>query len=89
MTVEEQLEKVKQSLNITGNHLDNTLMIFLEDVRLYITDAGVKACVVDSELATGCICKGVSDLYINGKLSDYFYQRTAQLASITNKDEVI
>lgn len=80
MTRAEQLEKVKQSLNITGNALDGALGIFLDDVKFYMVDAGVSATALDSDQAVGCICRGVADLYINNEFSQYFYQRVAQLA---------
>lgn len=80
MTRVEQLEKVKQSLNISGNALDSTLGIFLDDVKLYMADAGVSATVLESEVSVGCICRGVADLYVNNDFSQYFYQRVSQLA---------
>lgn len=80
MTRAEQLEKVKESLNITGNSLDSTLGIFLDDVKYYMADAGVNATVLDSDQSIGCICRGVADLYINNEFSQYFYQRVSQLA---------
>lgn len=80
MTRAEQLEKIKSSLNITGNALDNTLGIYLDDVKYYMADAGVNATVLDSEASIGCICRGVADLYINNEFSAYFYQRVSQLA---------
>lgn len=80
MTRKEQLGKVKSSLSIKGNALDETLGIFLDDTKCYMADAGVSAYLLDSALATGCICKGVADLYINNGFSNYFYQRVSQLA---------
>ena len=53
MTRSEQLEKVKQSLNIMGNALDNPLGLLLDDVKLYMGDAGVMASVIASESAIG------------------------------------
>lgn len=80
MTREEQLTKVKESLNITGNHLDSTLGIFLDDVKCYMTDAGVPDEIIHSEESIGAICRGVSDLYTNNELSSYFNQRVSQLS---------
>lgn len=80
MTRVEQLEKVKESLNITGNALDGTLGIFLDDTKEYMLAAGVKATVLDSDKAIGCICKGVADIYTNNEYTGYFYQRVSQLA---------
>lgn len=80
------LAAVKQSLNISGEHFDNTLTLVIDEVKGYLTSAGVVADVLGSTLAVGCIARGVSDLwnYGNGdtKLSEYFYQRAAQLRCI-------
>lgn len=81
------LAKVKNILNITGEHFDATLTLIIEEVKLYLLSAGVSADVLGSTLAVGCIARGVSDLwnYGNGdtKLSEYFYQRADQLRGIT------
>lgn len=85
MTATEQLERVKESLSITGNHLDKTLQIWLDDVKYYMADAGISDSVIESEKAIGAISRGVSDLWINGKLSDYFYQRVGQLVHVESE----
>lgn len=83
------LEKVKNSLGITGNYQDETLNEYINEVKLYMISAGVSKSVANSEMSAGVIARGVSDLwnYGNGKLSDYFYQRVSQLAYI-NPEEV-
>lgn len=86
MTRAEQLEKVKESLSITGEHLDAALGVYLDDVKLYLKDAGVLEDVIESTLAIGCICKGVADLYVNDKFSKYFYQRASQLTTLKGVD---
>lgn len=82
----ELLAKVKQSMNITGEHFDTTLQLHIDEVKEYLASAGVRADVLGSTLAVGCISRGVADLwnYGNGdtKLSDYFYQRADQLRSV-------
>lgn len=82
----ELLEKVKGSLNVSGTHFDTTLQLYIEEVKGYLASAGVRADVVSSSLAVGCIARGVADLwnYGNGdtKLSEYFYQRAAQLRCV-------
>lgn len=88
MTATEQLQRVKESLSITGNHLDKTLQIWLEDVKYYMADAGVKDSVIESEKAIGAISRGVSDLWNFGKLSEYFYQRVGQLVYSKDESEV-
>lgn len=86
ITNAELLTAVKQSLNISGEHFDNTLNLVIDEVKGYLASAGVNAKVIGSTLAVGCIARGVSDLwnYGNGdtKLSEYFYQRAAQLRCI-------
>ena len=66
------LEKVKNSLGITGNYQDETLNEYINEVKLYMISAGVSESVANSEMSAGVIARGVSDLwnYGNGKLSD-------------------
>jgi hypothetical protein len=82
----ELLFAIKNTLNISGDHFDATLMLYIDEVKAYLTSAGVRADVIGSTLAVGCIARGVSDLwnYGNGdtKLSEYFYQRAIQLQGI-------
>ena len=86
VTNENLLEKVKQSLNVSGAHFDTTLQLYIDEVKEYLTSAGVRADVLSSTLAVGCISRGVADLwnYGNGdtKLSEYFYQRADQLRCV-------
>lgn len=87
ITDAELLSAVKSVLNITGAQFDKTLQFYIEDVKGYLTSAGVSADVLGSTLAVGCISRGVADLwnYGNGdtKLSEYFYQRAEQLRAKT------
>ena len=80
------LEKVKSTLNVTGDHFNATLQLYIEEVKGYLASAGVRADVLNSTLAVGCIARGVADLwnYGNGdtKLSEYFYQRADGLRSV-------
>ncbi len=80
------LAKVKSSLNVSGEHFDTTLQLYIDEVKAYLASAGVNADVLSSTLAVGCIARGVADLwnYGNGdtKLSEYFYQRADQLRSV-------
>ena len=84
------LEAFKESANITGTQFDKTLMRYIDEVKEYLTSAGVLPAVVGSTLAVGCISRGVADLwnYGNGdtKLSEYFYQRAEQLRGIEVAD---
>lgn len=84
LTDNEILTKVKSGLGITGNYHDDTLQIYIDDVRAFMIDAGVPESVTFDNAAVGCILRGVSDLwdYGNGTatLSDYFKMRVSQLA---------
>lgn len=90
ITEKDLLEKVKQSLNIMGQQFDSTLQMYIDEVKAYLASAGVRADVLGSTLAVGCISRGVADLwnYGNGdtKLSEYFYQRADQLRSVEVAD---
>lgn len=89
ITDAELLETVKSALNVTGDHFDTTLQLYIEDVKGYLASAGVRADVLSSSIAVGCIARGVADLwnYGNGdtKLSEYFYQRADGLRSVEVK----
>ncbi len=86
------LSKVKSALGITGTYQDETLMVYIDEVKEYMLDAGVPKSVVDSDVSAGVIARGVTDLWNYnggaGKLSDYFYQRVSQLAYKTTTEEV-
>ena len=86
ITEAELLLSIKNTLNINGEHFDATLKLIIDEVKGYLSSAGVTADVLGSTLAVGCIARGVSDLwnYGNGdtKLSAYFYERVAQLRMI-------
>ena len=85
MTSQELLIKVKQGLGITGDYQDNTLNIYINDVKAFMLDAGVKQEVIDSERSIGCITRGVADLWNLGgnvSFSEYFKQRVIQLAMV-------
>lgn len=87
MTEEELLQSVKRALNITGTYQDDTLMVYIKDVKYYMADAGVREDIINSEASVGVIARGVSDLwnYGNGSttFSQYFYQRVIQLVART------
>ena len=74
------LEDVKNALGITGNYQDATLQIYFDEVVAFLTDAGVTS----ANITAGIVARGVSDLWnyggAEGKLSQYFMQRAAQLA---------
>ena len=73
------LTDVKNALGITGEYQDATLQLYMNEVVAFLVDAGVS----ESNITCGIVARGVSDLWNygsgEGKLSEYFYQRAAQL----------
>lgn len=84
------LNKVKSALGITGTYQDETLTVYIDEVKDYMLDAGVPESVVNSNVSAGVISRGVTDLWnygsSGGKLSEYFYQRVTQLVYKTTKE---
>lgn len=80
MTSAEMLAKVKSALGIEGTYQDSTISEYIDEVVAFLIDAGVK----QSNITAGVVSRGVSDLWSygagNGKLSEYFMQRAAQLS---------
>ena len=76
----EMLTSVKNALGIQGDYQDATLTEYINEVTAFLVDAGVSVDYITS----GLVARGVSDLWSygagNGKLSEYFMQRAAQLA---------
>lgn len=74
------LDSVKTSLNITGTYQDETIASYIDEVVEFLKDAGVAS----SKVTPGIVARGVSDLWNygagEGKLSQYFMQRAAQLS---------
>ena len=89
MTDAELLTQVKSALGITGDFLDDTLTVYVYEVKSFMKDAGVEDNVINSAAAVGCIARGVADLWNygsgNAKLSDYFVQRVMQLRLTTDE----
>jgi hypothetical protein len=87
------LDLVKSALGITGEYQDATLKIYIDEVKAYMKDAGVPTEVINSEVSAGVIARGVTDLWNYnggaGKLSDYFYQRVAQLIYTLQTGKII
>lgn len=84
ITESDLLTKVKSALGITGTYQDDTLSIYISDVKEYLRDGGVSKDLVNDTAAIGVISRGVADLWNYGsgdaQLSTYFMQRAAQLA---------
>ena len=74
------LDDVKKALGITGDYQDETLQQYMNEVVDFLVDAGVTR----SNITCGIVARGVSDLWNygsgDGKLSQYFMQRAAQLS---------
>lgn len=81
MTDTELLNAVKTALNITGTYQDETLNVYIADVKNFMSDSGVSDDLINSSMSVGVIARGVSDLWNYGlaKFSDYFIQRVIQL----------
>ena len=80
MTDVEMLTSVKKALGIQGTYLDDTLTEYIIEVKTFLIDAGV----LSNNITSGIVARGVSDLWNygagEGKLSEYFMQRAAQLS---------
>lgn len=73
------LEDVKNALGITGEYQDATLTVYIDEVISFLRDSGV----AEHNITSGIVARGVADLWnyggAEGKLSEYFIQRAAQL----------
>lgn len=91
MTDAELLEKVKKGLGITGSFQDETLQIYIDEVKAFMKSAGVPDTVIQNSVSVGCIMRGVADLWNygsgNASLSQYFKQRLIQLKAIEGEGE--
>lgn len=74
------LEDVKIGIGVTGTYQDATISEYITEVKAFLMDSGVKS----GNITTGVVVRGVSDLWNygagEGKFSEYFLQRAAQLA---------
>lgn len=87
------LEKVKNALGITGDFQDDTLNVYIGEIKDFMLRGGVPSEIIDSDVSAGVIARGVSDLwnYNNGagKLSEYFFQRVTQLVYALASGKII
>lgn len=74
------LEGVKDATGLTGDYQDATVRVWFDEAVEFLRDAGVR----DANITDGIVARGVLDLWNfgagDGKLSEYFVQRAAQLA---------
>lgn len=77
------LQKVKDATGISGDYQNATLNVYIEEVKQFLLDAGLKQTTVNGVSAVGVICRGVMDMWNYGageaKFSSYFMQRITQL----------
>lgn len=77
------LQKVKDATGISDAYQNATLNVYIEEVKQFLLDAGLKQTTVNSASAVGVICRGVMDMWNYGageaKFSKYFIQRAIQL----------
>lgn len=83
LTTEQLLKRVKAAIGITGDYQDDTIKVYIDEVKAFLSSAGVHASVLQSDKVVGIIARGVLDLWNygagDGSLSPYFYQRAIQL----------
>ena len=86
ITDAELLAEVKKGINLQGNdYQDETITVWINEVKQYLLFAGVLAEVVGSTLAVGCIARGVDDYWASHRetFSEMFYQGVDRLRNIT------
>lgn len=85
ITDDELLERVKKSILITHNFLDDSLREKIQEVKSFMRYSGVSEETLQSDVVIGTIAIGVNDLLSpqgtggTQKFSPYFMQRIIQL----------
>lgn len=85
ITEAELLEKVKSGISLNGNdYQDDTITVWINEVKEDLLYAGVSAEVVNSTLAVGCITRGVDDRWLSHlpDYSDFFNKGAERLRNI-------
>lgn len=82
------LEKVKTMNGFTGTYQDELIKSYIDEVKQYLMDGGVKQEIIESSTSVGVIARGVSDLYYDRILSNYFKERAIQLSMKEVKEDV-
>lgn len=85
MTTSEQITKIKKGLGIAEGIPDETVEIWLTDVKDFMKNAGVPDHVINASTTIGLLARGVSDIwnYGDSEKTDFsvvFKQRVAQLS---------
>jgi hypothetical protein len=84
------IEKVKIAMGISGDEVNDTLSLYIDEILDYMTNAGVSEEMAVASV--GVVARGVSDLWDNDgggvKFSPFFHERVSQLAlKSTYKEE--
>lgn len=86
------LTQVKMAIGISGDFQDAALTVYVNDVKGVLADAGVPQSVIESDIAVGCIVRGVIDMWNYGsgsaKFSDLFIKRMLQLKQAKQGGEI-
>jgi len=92
MDTKELLNRVKTGLGITGDYQDEIIMLYIDEAKQYMANAGVPKSTIDSAVSVGTIIRGVSDLWDYGSgstgLSPYFKERCIQLRMQGEKNDI-
>lgn len=79
------LEAIKAALGITGDYLDATLTVYINEINEYLKSAGVPAELIGTQATFGVVARGVTDLWnygsSGGNLSPYFKERVIQMTA--------
>lgn len=81
----ELLEQVKNGINLKGNDFqDDTLKVWIDEVKQDLLYAGVSADVLGSTLAVGCIARGVDDRWASHRdeYSEMYYTAAERLRNV-------
>lgn len=85
------LAKVKNCLGVSGTYQDAMLQLYIDEVKVFMKDAGVPEATIDSDSSAGVIIRGVADLWNlesgSVKFSEYFKMRVTQLALSKSLEE--
>lgn len=79
------LALVKNGINLNGNdYQDDTITVWINEVKQDLLYAGVSAEVLGSTLAVGCITRGVDDRWLSHlpDYSDFFNKGAERLRNI-------
>ena len=89
ITDEDLLERVKEAINAKGNNYnDDTITVWIENVKQDLLYAGVAENVLGSTCAVGCIAQGVNDIWVE-HLKEYsaLFDRMAYRLADTREAE--